>query len=108
VKTPPWSKIDPGIRRALRVLVGAGVFTTESCEGGRGHSFPEPTIRFAGDITEGHRVLGVALQHRLKVTELRRVWTIQDGEPTGPQWEIVFAGRPRVMGAMTKKRKGLT
>jgi hypothetical protein len=27
----------------------------------------------------------------LPVTELRRVWPILDGEPTGPWWELTFS-----------------
>jgi hypothetical protein len=32
----------------------------------------------------------VALQHGLRVLDLRRIWSIQDGEPNGPYWEITF------------------
>jgi len=89
--------IDAGIQREVRVLWENGIETTESCEGdwrwspGRGrHSFPEPTITFAGGPAEGFRALGIALQHGLKVVALRRVWTVNDGEPTGPEWEMTF------------------
>jgi len=37
------------------------------------------------------RDLAVALQHALPVTDLRRVWSIEDGEPVGPNWELTFA-----------------
>jgi hypothetical protein len=92
---PPFSGkgvriIDAGIRRAVKVLWENGVETTESCEGGRGHSFAEPTVRFFGGQAEGFRALGIALQHGLKVAELRRYWSIQDGEPVGPHWEMTF------------------
>jgi hypothetical protein len=83
--------IDPGIRRQVRVLSENGIETTESCEGGKGHSFAEPTVRFSGGHAEGFRALGIALQHGLKVAELRRYWSIQDGEPVGPYWEMTFA-----------------
>ena len=83
--------IDAGIRREVKVLSDAGIETTESCEGGNGHSFSEPTVRFAGSHAEGFRALGIALQHGLKVAELRRYWSIQDGEPVGPYWEMTFA-----------------
>jgi hypothetical protein len=82
--------IDPGIRRQVRVLSENGIETTESCEGGKGHSFAEPTVRFSGGQAEGFRALGIALQHGLKVAELRRYWSIQDGEPVGPYWEMTF------------------
>ena len=82
--------IDPGIRREVQVLWENGIETTESCEGGVGHSFPEPTVRFRGDHAEGFKALSIALQNGLKVLELRRFWSIQDGEPCGPEWEMTF------------------
>lgn len=82
--------IDAGIRRAVKVLCENGVETTESCEGGKGHSFAEPTVRFLGGQAEGFRALGIALQHGLKVAALRRYWAIHDGEPVGPHWEMTF------------------
>jgi hypothetical protein len=94
-RSPPFSDkdvraVDPGIARAVRVLFDNGVETTESCEGGKGHPFPEPTVSFTGGQGEGFRALAIALQHGLKVSELRRVWTIIDGEPTGPEWDLTF------------------
>lgn len=84
--------IDPGIACAVRILVEAGIETFESCEGGAGHAYPEPTIRFHGGRPEGFRALAIALGGgQLKVRELRRVWPILDGEPTGPWWEITFS-----------------
>ncbi len=67
-----------------------GVQTFESCEGGVGHSYPEPTVRFHGNRAEGLRALSVAMQAGLPVEKLRRVWPIVDGEPTGPWWELTF------------------
>ena len=74
----------------MRILWENGVETFESCEGGRGHSFPEPTVRFHGQQDEGLRALAVALQRGLKVTELRRYYTVINGEPHGPYWEMIF------------------
>jgi hypothetical protein len=82
--------LDPGIAPAVETLVGAGVETFESCQGGAGHCYPEPTVRFHGELPEGFRALAVALREGLKVSELRRVWPINDGEPTGPWWELTF------------------
>jgi hypothetical protein len=50
---PAWLKgdtrgLDAGIRKAVECLQAEGIETFESCEGGPGHSFPEPTIRFYG------------------------------------------------------------
>lgn len=82
--------LDAGIEREVRLLVANGVETFESCEGGDGHSFPEPTVRFHGGKAEGLRALSVALQHGLKVRALRRTYDLIDGEPVGPYWELVF------------------
>jgi hypothetical protein len=90
-------QLDPGIAAAVRVLRDAGIETYESCEGGPGHSFPEPTVRFFGQRQEGYRALAAALlgsdEIGLRLYALRRFWTIEDGEPVGPHWEIVWLSR---------------
>src|SRR5437660_10718891 len=73
-------RIDPAIRREVRILWENGIETFESCQGGPGHSFPEPTVRFHGTSAQGFKALGIALQHALKVTALRRYYDIMDGE----------------------------
>ena len=82
--------LDKGIERMVVMLNKHSVETYESCEGGVGHAYPEPTVRFYGDRSEGFRALAVALQNGLCPTNLRRIWTIIDGEPTGPDWELTF------------------
>lgn len=82
--------LDKGIARAVKILYQGGVETYESCEGGPGHSYTEPTVRFFGEQSEGFKALAVALQHGLPVKQLNRIWVIQDGEPVGPTWELVF------------------
>lgn len=82
--------IDPRIRRAVKILWDNGIETFESCQGGRGHSFPEPTVRFHGQKHEGFRAVAIALGHRLKVATLRRYYTVEDGELHGPCWEMTF------------------
>jgi len=82
--------LDPGISDAVRVLREADVETYESCQGGEGHTYPEPTVRFHGEQSEGFRALAVAMEAGLPIAELRRVWVMQDGEPVGPDWELVF------------------
>ena len=83
--------LDPGIESAVLALREAGLETFESCAGGPGHAYPEPTVRFYGERPEGFRALAVAMQAGLPVGELRRVWPIVDAEPTGPWWELTFA-----------------
>lgn len=85
--------LDSGIKYAVEILVNAGIETFESCEGGEGHAYPEPTIRFRGDRSEGFKALAVVLQHNLPTKAVRRIWTIDDREPVGPYWEIVFWGK---------------
>jgi hypothetical protein len=86
--------LDVGIRTAVEALSAKGIETFESCEGGQGHAYAEPTVRFHGDRSEGFRALATAMQAGLPVAELRRVWPINDGEPTGPWWELTFAPTP--------------
>jgi hypothetical protein len=99
MKTPPPSapvpgRLDRGIKTAVEILQTSGIETFESCEGGPGHAFTEPTIRFHGTPEAGWRALGVCLSHGLPILCLRRVWYVLDSnEPTGPKWEIVFRER---------------
>jgi hypothetical protein len=89
-KGPVPGRIDPEIARAVSILQQGGVETFESCQGGPGHAFPEPTVRFYGTPAAGPRALAVCMDHGLPVSALRRVWYIENNEPTGPNWEIVF------------------
>lgn len=82
--------LDKGIYLAVKLLRETGIETFESCQGGSGHIFSEPTVRFHGDQSEGWKALAVAHQHGLGVSELRRAWNINDGEPCGPYWELVL------------------
>jgi len=83
--------LDPGIEKAVIALREAGVETFESCEGGPGHAYPEPTVRFYGDRVQGYAALTAALSAGLDVTALRRVWPVIECEPTGPWWEITIS-----------------
>lgn len=85
--SPP---LDKGIEREVMILWENGVETYESCEGGPGHSYPVPTVRFHGEQPEGFRALSVAMYHGLNVVDLKRGWSIERGEPTGPWWEMTF------------------
>lgn len=86
----PGAPLDLGIARAVKVLRDAGIETYESCEGGPGHAYDRPTVRFHGGQAEGWRALTTCANYALPVSELGRVWTVIDGEPTGPYWQIVF------------------
>jgi hypothetical protein len=82
--------LDEGIREIVITLLANGIETFESCEGGAGHSFTEPTVRFEGASSEGLRALSVALENGLPVAELRRSWGIVDGLIHGPWWVMTF------------------
>jgi hypothetical protein len=83
------------VRKTVERLRKAGVETYESCEGGAGHAYPEPTIAFRGGPEAGWRALSLCLAWRLPVESLRREWDVLDrNEPTGPYWKIVFRRRP--------------
>ncbi len=88
---------DPGIARVVRFFRENGVETYESCEGGEGHSFSEPTVRFHGLRYEGLRVVALAQSRGLPVYDLWRLWSVIDGELTGPDWAISFGTSVREM-----------
>jgi hypothetical protein len=62
-------ELDAGIRRAVLILRSAGVETFESCEGGPGHAFPDPTIKFHGGAWAGYRALRIQLGRVLEMAE---------------------------------------
>jgi hypothetical protein len=87
-------EIDVGIRQAVNLLQKHDIETCESCEGGPGHAYPEPTVAFYGTPEAGWRAIAVCLAYGLPVSSLRRVWDVlETNEPTGPHWEITFRRR---------------
>lgn len=94
MSTPIPGALDAGIRRAVEQLQAAGIETFESCEGGAGHAYTEPTVRFHGTPEAGWRAMAVCLANGLPILCLRRVWYVLDtNEPSGPDWEVVFRER---------------
>jgi|SRR5579864_1036118 len=83
--------LDEGIREIVETLVAHGVETFESCQGGEGHAFPEPTVRFEGSLAEGLRAVSVALAYGFEVFHLRNTWAVRDGMLHGPWWEMTFS-----------------
>lgn len=94
-------KLDPGIAYYVNVLRAAGIETCQSCEGGEGHSYPEPTVEFLGNCNAGYRALSAALDAGLPVDELRRFWSIEDGEPVGPYWAMTFFAPADIIASAT-------
>lgn len=83
-------EIDPGVRRWVLILRSAGVETFESCQGGEGHAMPEPTIKFFGSSWAGYAAFAVAMEHGMPVLDLRRTYSVIDGQLQGPWWEMTF------------------
>lgn len=97
--------VDAGISNYVRTFLENSFETCQSCQGahydalsktwsGKGHCYPEPTIEFYGGPSEGFRALALCRERNLPVSELRRVWSIQRGEPVGPHWAITFSRTP--------------
>ena len=84
--------LDKGIKPYVATLREHGIETFESCQGGEGHSFLEPTVRFHGDESEGWKALAIAMQNGpLPVLALRRAWSVHPlTGPDGPFWEMIF------------------
>jgi hypothetical protein len=82
--------LDPGIRRYVLILLAEGIETFESCEGGPGHAFLEPTVRFYGNAFEGFKAYSIAMTYGLPVRALSREYSVDDGWLTGPHWKMTF------------------
>jgi hypothetical protein len=98
--------LDRWISYAVKVLRDGGIETYESCEGGEGHSFRDPTVRFHGTRSDGFRALAIAQTVGLPVRALRRFWDINDGEPAGPYWELTFFRRSLIWLQRDAERTG--
>ena len=82
--------LDDGIKDLVICLNSNGIETFESCQGGEGHSYYEPTVRFHGGNAEGYKAVAFAMENGFSVSELRRVWPLIDGCLTGPYWELTL------------------
>jgi hypothetical protein len=100
-------RLDPGIRYYVLVLRSMGVETCQSCQGGPGHAYLEPTVEFYGDQAAGPRAVAAALTHGLPVSALRREWDVTSGEMRGPIWTMTFATRSDVWLKREQERNGL-
>ena len=83
-------RLDSGIKDAVVTLIGNGIITYESCQGGDGHLCKEPTIRFNGDRTEGMKAYHILVSNGFSVVSISRIWVNVDEELTGPNWEIIL------------------
>lgn len=97
-------RLDPGIEHYVAILRSEGIETCQSCEGGPGHAYLEPTIDFLGSRAEGPRAAAIALTFGLPVSELRRIWHIVDGEIEGPIWSMTFSTKATTYLAQQKAK----
>jgi hypothetical protein len=66
--------LDALIRPAVEILNKYGFKTFESCQGGEGHCFPEPTVRFEGNEFDLLRAYEICQLNFLPVHEVRRIY----------------------------------
>jgi hypothetical protein len=89
-----YLNLDPGIRFAVRVLHAAGgVETCQSCQGGEGHSYSQPTVDIiaGGDDALGFRALAALHEYGLPVDAVSIVWNVQHGLPYERLWRVTFS-----------------
>ena len=87
-----YQSLDTGIRFAVRVLHAHGFDTCQSCQGGKGHSYDEPTVEMVaqGDDAEGFGALAALRAYGLPVCAVAIVWPVQNGLPYEKNWRITF------------------
>jgi hypothetical protein len=88
-----FTPLDRWISFAVKVLREAGIETHGSCQGGPGHSYPEPVVSFHGTNAEGYRAVTAAMNYGLPIRSLNRVWSMVHGELKGPTLGDPFLAR---------------
>jgi hypothetical protein len=94
----PKDEIDVLILPIVELLNKNGFKTFESCQGGEGHCFKEPTVRFLGDEFDLLRAFDLCQFHLFPVYQGRRVFRkefLYDENSVNPQaigniWEKPF------------------
>jgi hypothetical protein len=74
-----YQGLDKGIRFAVRVLHANGIDTCQSCQGGKGHSYPEPTVDLPINTAdyEIFGALSALSDYGLPVCSVGLVWRVQ-------------------------------
>lgn len=87
-----YQTLDRGIRFAVRVLHAHGIETGQSCEGGEGHSYPEPTIEMLADMDDatGFHALACLQRYDLPVNAVSIQWQVFRGLPFHKLWRVTF------------------
>lgn len=85
-----YQKIDAGIRFAVRVLHAAGIETCQSCEGGDGHAYHDPTVDLVADDGAGLRAVAALSDYGLDVLALAMVWPVRHGLIVDRIWRVTL------------------
>jgi hypothetical protein len=87
-----YRDLDPGIRFAVRILHAHGFDTCQSCQGGKGHAYYEPTVEMAAasDDAEGFGALAALQAYGLPVAAIALTWPVKNGVPYEKNWRITF------------------
>lgn len=87
-----YMSLDAGVRFAVRVLHANGFETCQSCQGGRGHAYLEPTVEMiaGADDAEGFGALAALQAYGLPLSEISIVWHVRSGLPYEKNWRITF------------------
>ena len=85
-----YLKLDRGIRFAVRVLHARGFETCQSCQGGRGHCYDQPTIDLnaTGDDAWGFAAVAALQDYGIQVMDVSLHWNIRHGLPYDRKWRI--------------------
>lgn len=88
-----YQKLDKGIRFAVRVLHAKGFETCQSCQGGKGHCYNNPTIDLisSGDDSWGFAAISALQDYGIIVTDISLHWSVRNGFPYDRIWRIELA-----------------
>jgi hypothetical protein len=86
-----YQQLDEGIRFAVRVLHARGIQTGQSCQGGPGHSYEDPTVDVSGGGRfDGWAALAALEEYGLRVSNVSLVWTVRDGLVDDTFWRLTL------------------
>ncbi len=87
-----YKTIDKGIRFAVRVLNAKGIDTQQSCQGGKGHAYNQPSVDIPAtdDDAKGFAALSALRDYGLPVQEVSIIWPVSGSLPTEKFWRVTF------------------
>ena len=87
-----YDRLDAGIRFAVKVLHAKGFETCQSCQGGKGHAYDQPSVDLIaiGDDAWGFAAVAALQDYGLPVRDLSMLWNLRNGLPYEKLWRITF------------------